>query len=79
MAKASAEMMFSASRSRRLQIGPVTVLAGDINKIAGDTKLSPATVRRAIKKLKKAGLIETKQRYRDKSGKSSLLFKVYHR
>jgi DNA-binding transcriptional regulator YhcF (GntR family) len=47
-----------------------------VNKIAGDIKLSPATVRRAIKDLKKANLIETKQRYRDKGGKSSLLFKV---
>ena len=79
MAKTSAEMMFSASRSRRLQIGPVTVLADDINKIAGDIRLSPATVRRAIKDLRKAGLIETKQRYREKGGKSTLLFSVYHR
>ena len=69
-------MMFSASRSRRLQIGPVTVLADDINKIAGDNLMSPATVRRAIKDLRKAGMIETKQRYRDKGGKSTLLFRV---
>lgn len=47
-----------------------------VNKIAGDIKLSPATVRRAIKDLKKVELIETKQRYRDKDGKSSLLFKI---
>lgn len=47
-----------------------------VNTIAGDIKLSPATVRRAIKDLKKVGLIETKQRYRDKGGKSSLLFKL---
>lgn len=44
--------------------------------IAGDIKLSPATVRRAIKDLKKVGLIETKQRYREQGGKSSLLFKI---
>lgn len=50
-----------------------------VNKIAGDIKLSPATVRRAIKDLRKAGLIETKQRYREKGGKSTLLFSVYHR
>lgn len=37
--------------------------------IAGDIKLSPATVRRAIKDLKKAGLIETEQRYRSNSAK----------
>lgn len=46
-----------------------------VNKIAGDIKLSPATVRRAIKDLKKVGLIETKQRYREQGGKSSLLYK----
>ena len=45
-----------------------------VNKIAGDIKLSPATVRRAIKDLKKVGLIETKQRYHEQGGKSSLLF-----
>lgn len=49
------------------------------NTIASDIKLSPATVRRAIKDLRKAGLIETKQRYREKGGKSTLLFSVYHR
>ncbi|MGN0551040.1 MAG: hypothetical protein ACI4I4_04265 [Acutalibacteraceae bacterium] len=38
--------------------------------------MSPATVRRAIKDLKKAGLIETKQRYREKGGKTSLLYKI---
>lgn len=47
-----------------------------VKTIAGDIKLSPATIRRAIKDLKKVGLIETKQRYRDKGGKSSLLFKL---
>ncbi len=38
--------------------------------------MSPAIVCRAIKDLKKSGLIETEQRYREKGGKSSLLFKV---
>ena len=50
-----------------------------VNKIAGDIKLSPATVRRAIKDLKKVGLIETKQRYREHGGKSSLLYKMFNR
>ena len=45
-----------------------------VNKIAGDIKLSPATVRRAIKDLKKAGFVTTQQRYREQGGKSSLLF-----
>ena len=44
--------------------------------IAGDIKLSPATVRRAIKDLKNIGLLETQQRYREQGGKSSLLFKI---
>ncbi len=45
-----------------------------VKTIAGDIKLSPATVRRAIKDLKKIGLIKTEQRYREKGGKSSLLY-----
>lgn len=40
--------------------------------IASDLKLSPSTVR----DLKKAGLLETEQRYRKKGGKSSLLFRL---
>lgn len=47
-----------------------------IIKIAGDIKLSPATVRRAIKDLKNAKLITTKQRYRSNGEKSSLMFKI---
>ena len=38
--------------------------------IAREIKLSEATVRRAIKDLRKAGLIETEQRYRTKGGTS---------
>lgn len=47
-----------------------------VNKIAGDIKLSPATVRRAIKDLKRVGMIKTQQRYRKNGGTSSLLFKL---
>ena len=47
-----------------------------VKAIAGDIKLSPATVRRAIKDLKNAKLITTKQRYRSNGEKSSLLFKI---
>lgn len=47
-----------------------------VNKIAGDIKLSPATVRRAIKDLKKSGLLEIQQRFREKGCKSSLLFQI---
>ena len=39
-------------------------------------KLSPSTVHRGIRDLKKAGLLETEQRYRKKGGKSSLLFRL---
>jgi DNA-binding FadR family transcriptional regulator len=44
--------------------------------IAQEIKLSEKTVRRAIRDLKKERVIETKQRYRTKGGKSSLLFKI---
>ena len=47
-----------------------------IPTIASDLKLSPSTVRRGIRDLKKTGLIETEQRYRKKGGKSSLLFRL---
>lgn len=47
-----------------------------VNTIADDIKLSPATVRRAIKDLKKARLIETKQRHRRSGENSSLLYKL---
>ena len=47
-----------------------------IPTIAKELKLSQSTVRRAIRDLRKAGLIVTKQRYRTKGGKSSLLFKL---
>ena len=44
--------------------------------IASDLKLSPSTVRRGIRDLKKAGLLETEQQYRKNGGKSSLLFRL---
>ena len=47
-----------------------------IPTISKDLKLSPSTVRRAIRDLKKEGLLETEQRYRTKGGKSSLLYKL---
>ena len=47
-----------------------------VKTIAGDIKLSPATVRRAVKDLRKAGLLTTAQRYREQGGKSSLLFRL---
>ena len=47
-----------------------------IPTIATDLKLSPSTIRRGIRDLKKAGLLETEQRYRKKGGKSSLLFRL---
>ena len=46
---------------------------------AGDIKLSPATVRRAIRDLKKAGLIKTEQRHREKGGKSTWLLRIKQR
>ena len=47
-----------------------------IPTIAKELKLSQSTVRRALNDLRKAGLLTTKQRYRAKGGKSSLLYKI---
>lgn len=47
-----------------------------IPTIAADLKLSPSTVRRGIRDLKKAGLLEIEQRYRKEGGKRSLLFRL---
>ena len=47
-----------------------------IPTIAKELKLSQSTVRRALRDLRKAGLIETEQRYRKKGAKSSLLYKL---
>ena len=47
-----------------------------IPTIASELKLSQSTVRRALHDLRKAGLLETEQRYRTKGGKSSLLYKI---
>ena len=47
-----------------------------IPTIAGELKLSESTVRRALRDLRKAGLISTKQRYRSNGGKSSLCYKL---
>ena len=41
-----------------------------IATIAKELKLSQSTVRRALRDLRKANLIETEQRYRKKGGKS---------
>ena len=45
-----------------------------IPTIARELKLSQSTVRRALQDLRKAGLLETEQRYRKHGGKSSLLY-----
>ena len=47
-----------------------------IPTIATDLKISQSTVRRALRDLRKVGLLETEQRYRTKGGKSSLLYKI---
>lgn len=51
-------------------------MGNTVPTIAREIKLSEATVRRAIRDLRKAGLVETEQRYRTKGGKSSLLFQL---
>lgn len=47
-----------------------------IPTIAADLKLSASTVRRGIRDLRKAGLLETNQQYRKNGGKSSLLYRL---
>lgn len=45
-----------------------------IPTISKDLKLSESTTRRALGDLRKAGLIQTEQRYRENGGNSSLLY-----
>lgn len=47
-----------------------------IPTISRELKLSQSTVRRALHDLRKAGFLESEQRYRASGGKSSLLFKL---
>lgn len=47
-----------------------------IPTIAKELKLSESTTRRALNDLRKAGLIETEQRYRENGGNSSLMFLI---
>lgn len=47
-----------------------------IPTIAEELRLSQSTVRRAIRDLRKAGLLVTEQRYRPNGGKSSLCYKL---
>lgn len=50
-----------------------------IPTIAKELKLSESTIRRALRDLRKAELLKTEQRYREKGGKSSLLYKIQKR
>ncbi|MGN0999381.1 MAG: helix-turn-helix domain-containing protein [Faecousia sp.] len=47
-----------------------------IPTIAKDLKLSESTTRRALADLRRAGLIQTTQRYRENGGNSSLLYRL---
>ena len=47
-----------------------------IPTIAENLKISESTVRRAAKELKRAGLLQTEQRYRQNGSKSSLCYKL---
>lgn len=47
-----------------------------IGTISKELKLSQSTVRRALKDLRDNDLVTTTQRYREKGGKSSLLYKL---
>ena len=56
--------------------GKKTTCWPSIPTIAKELKLSESTTRRALDDLRKAGLIQTEQRYRENGGYSSLLFKL---
>ena len=47
-----------------------------IPTISKDLKLSESSTRRGIDDLRKAGLVQTEQRYRGNGGNTSLLFKI---
>ena len=47
-----------------------------IPTIAKELKLSESTVRRALRDLRKAGLLTTEQRYRANGAKSSLCYRL---
>ena len=47
-----------------------------IPTISKDLKLSESTTRRALSDLRKAGLLQTEQRYRENGGNSSLLYQL---
>ena len=47
-----------------------------IPTISRDLKLSESTTRRALKDLRRAGLIRTEQRYRENGGNSSLRYSL---
>ena len=47
-----------------------------IQTISKDLHLSESTARRAIRDLRKAGMIQTEQRYRGNGSNSSLLYKL---
>jgi predicted transcriptional regulator len=47
-----------------------------IPTIAKDLKLSESTTRRALKDLRRAGLVQREQRFRENGGNSSLAYKV---
>lgn len=56
--------------------GKKRVCYPSIARIASDVRLSRSTVIRAIRELKEFGLIETKQRWRNNGGRSTLEFYI---
>ena len=58
------------------RVGKKNTCWPSIPTIAKDLKLSESTTRRALNDLRKVGLIQTEQRYRENGGNSSLLFEL---
>ena len=47
-----------------------------IQTMSLELKMSPSTIRRALRELRKSGYLETAQRYRRNGGDSSLLYRL---
>lgn len=47
-----------------------------IQTMSKELKMSPSTIRRALRDLRESGYVETVQRYRRNGGDSSLLYKL---
>ena len=69
--RAISEFIFFSDRAGKINSWWASILT-----ISKDLKLSESTTRRALSDLRKAGLLQTEQRYRENGGNSSLLYQL---